>query len=40
MVGPLPPEARTQCRRFPPHPHHGWPHVQGDDWCSEWAQDI
>ena len=25
-----------QCRRWPPHPEHGWPYVPDDGWCSKW----
>jgi hypothetical protein len=26
---------RLLCRRYPPHPNHGWPEVAADSLCGE-----
>ena len=26
------------CHRYPPHPHHGFPKTQDEDWCAEFKQ--
>ena len=27
----------TFCHRNAPHPSYGWPEVNPNDWCGEWA---
>lgn len=35
LDGTQPP--RYECRRFPPHPYHGYPAVSQSGWCGEFA---